>query len=213
MSGIQRAFLLVDHVGSRIHRATLQCSRGLKNSSRIFQQAEQAPEQIAGIPYKNLTIGVPKEIFQNERRVAIVPATVAMLTKKKGFTFNVEDSAGVLSKFNNDAYAEAGANIVSKEEAYKSDIVLKMRAPLLEEVPLLRERGNLISFIYPAQNKELVDAIAQKKMNVFAMDCVPRISRAQVFDALSSMANIAGYKAVIEAANHFGRFFTGLCNE
>lgn len=84
-----------------------------------------------------------------------------------------------------------------------------MRGPLLEEVEKFRENGTLISFLYPAQNKELIEKLAQKRMTVYAMDCVPRISRAQVFDALSSMANIAGYKAVVEAANNFGRFFTG----
>lgn len=84
-----------------------------------------------------------------------------------------------------------------------------MRGPLSEEVEKFRENGTLISFLYPAQNKELIDQLAARKMTAFAMDCVPRISRAQVFDALSSMANIAGYKAVVEAANNFGRFFTG----
>lgn len=84
-----------------------------------------------------------------------------------------------------------------------------MRAPLHEEVANFREKGTVLSFLYPAQNKELLDKMAERQMTVFAMDCVPRISRAQVFDALSSMANIAGYKAVMEAANNFGRFFTG----
>ena len=100
----------------------------------------------------------------------------------------------------------------SKEAVFQSDLVLKVNPPLMDEVPLFREGNTLFSFIYPARNKELVDALAQRKMNVFGMECVPRISRAQVFDALSSMANISGYKAVIEAANQFGRFFTGLCS-
>ena len=87
----------------------------------------------------------------------------------------------------------------------------QVRAPLHEEVANFRDQGTLLSFLYPAQNQQLIDEMAKKKMTVFAMDCVPRISRAQVFDALSSMANIAGYKAVVEAANNFGRFFTGEC--
>lgn len=90
-----------------------------------------------------------------------------------------------------------------------SDILLKVRQPLETEIPLLRDNGTLISFLYPGQNKDLLNHLAQKKINAFAMDCIPRISRAQVFDALSSMANISGYRAVIEAANYFPRFFTG----
>ena len=96
-----------------------------------------------------------------------------------------------------------------EQDVFNSDILLKVRGPLTEEVGKFRDNGTLISFLYPAQNKELVDQLAQRNMTVFAMDCVPRISRAQVFDALSSMANIAGYKSVVEAANNFGRFFTG----
>jgi NAD(P) transhydrogenase subunit alpha len=124
---------------------------------------------------------------------------------------------GLGAQFTNDAFKAAGAEILdSAELVYKqADIILKVRAPEknastgVHEADLLKEGANLISFIYPAQNKDLVDKLAKKKVTVFAMDCIPRISRAQVYDALSSMANIAGYKAVIEAANHFGRFFTG----
>ena len=101
----------------------------------------------------------------------------------------------------------------SQQDIFHSDIVLKVRGPLSEEIDKFRENGTLISFLYPAQNQDIVDQLAQRKMTAFAMDCVPRISRAQVFDALSSMANIAGYKAVVEAANHFGRFFTGELRE
>ena len=96
-----------------------------------------------------------------------------------------------------------------RAEVFHSDIVLKVNIPSAEEVPLFREGNTLFSFVYPARNKDIVDMLAQRKATVFGMECVPRISRAQVFDALSSMANISGYKAVIEAANHFGRFFTG----
>ncbi|KAH9488250.1 hypothetical protein Btru_063908 [Bulinus truncatus] len=148
------------------------------------------------------------ELYTNERRVAIIPATVQTLIKK-GFAVTVEENAGVEAKFLNDDYAAAGAQIKNKKDVYNSDIILKVRAPLQEEVANFRERGTLISFLYPAQNKDLVDQLAKRQLTVFAMDCVPRISRAQVFDALSSMANIAGYKAVVEAANNFGRFFTG----
>ncbi|XP_047481904.1 NAD(P) transhydrogenase, mitochondrial-like [Penaeus chinensis] len=189
-------------------RGKLLCSvRGLRTHARLCESAKEA-EPIKGIPYKNMTIGVPKEIWQNERRVAVAPAAVAALTKK-GFTVNIEENAGVLAKYPNAAFEEAGAKIVDRNAAYTSDIVLKIRQPALEEVDLLKDNGMLISFLYPAQNKELLEKMASKKITAFAMDCVPRISRAQVFDALSSMANIAGYRAVVEASNHFGRFFTG----
>lgn len=172
------------------------------------KQAEQSSTNIQGIPYSKLTIGVPKEIFQNERRVALSPAAVSALTKK-GFTLNIQKDAGTESKFSNHDYEAAGAKITDINSTFKSDIVLKVRSPQSAEVSQFADGNTLISFLHPAQNKELVNKLAQRKMNVFAMDCVPRISRAQVFDALSSMANIAGYKAVIEAANNFGRFFTG----
>lgn len=137
-----------------------------------------------------------------------MPAAIQTLTKK-GFTVNVEENAGLGANFLNDDFAAAGANIVSRDESYQTDFVLKVRAPTAEEVGYFRDGNTLFSFIYPAQNKDLLDKMAAKKLTVFGMECVPRISRAQVFDALSSMANISGYKSVVEAANHFGRFFTG----
>ena len=136
------------------------------------------------------------------------PAAAKLLTKE-GFSVFIEDGAGSGAKFSNADYEASGAVIKARNDIFNSDIVLKVRAPSSEEVNLLREGGNLISFLYPAQNKELIDQLAAKKITAFAMDAIPRISRAQTFDALSSMANIAGYKAVIEAANNFGRFFTG----
>ncbi|GMT32860.1 hypothetical protein PFISCL1PPCAC_24157 [Pristionchus fissidentatus] len=161
-----------------------------------------------GIPYSDLTVSTVKETFKGERRVALSPAATANLVKK-GFIVQVEESAGSSAQFSNDDYAAAGAKIVSRDAAMQSDILLKVRAPLPPEVAYLRDQSTLISFIHPALNQSLIDEMAKKRLTVFAMDSVPRISRAQVFDALSSMANIAGYKAVIEAANHFGRFFTG----
>lgn len=163
-----------------------------------------------GISYKNLKIGVPKEIFKNEQRVAVVPSTVAMFAKKD-IKVLVEKDAGLSSKLMNEDYESNGATIVDRQKLFSdSDIILKVRAPILDvETKLFRDESTLISFIFPAQNEKLISELAKKRMNVLSMDCVPRISRAQVFDALSSMANIAGYKAVIEAANHFGRFFTG----
>merc|ERR1711935_232697 len=170
--------------------------------------APAAVAPIVGTPYSALTIGVPKESFGGEKRVALVPAVVQTLCKK-GFNVNVQDGAGAESQFRNMDYEAAGAKIVDNNAAFQSDIILKVRAPSKEEAPKFKEGGTLYSFLYPAQNKELIDLLAQQKITAFGMDCVPRISRAQVFDALSSMGNIAGYRAVVEASNHFGRFFTG----
>lgn len=184
------------------------CSvRGFSNHARLCCAAKPA-EPIPGIPYSNLTIGVPKEIFPGERRVALAPAAVAALTKK-GFTVAIEDGAGEEAKLPNSHFEEAGAKIVDRAAAFNSDLLLKLRPPAIEEVEHMKEGGTVYSFLYPGQNKELLDAMAAKKMTAFGMECVPRISRAQVFDALSSQANIAGYRAVVEASNHFGRFFTG----
>ena len=183
---------------ARIHSAYRQlCNKTI---------AESSPPK--GIPYKNVTVGVPKESFRSERRVALSPAAVQTLTKA-GYNVTVEEGAGAEAKFSDKDYQNSGAIIKDRDEVFGADIVLKVRAPSLDEVSLLKQGANLISFLYPAQNKDLIDKLAEKKVTALAMDCVPRISRAQVFDALSSMANIAGYKAVVEAANNFGRFFTG----
>lgn len=194
-------------LGCHIQKLSVRCSRGFKNAPRNFcQKAEE--KVIAGTPYEKLTVGVPKEIFPNERRVAISPAAVQVLTKK-GFKVNIEDGAGVEAKFTNNDFEAFGAAIKQRDETFQADIVLKVRPPLETEVPLFKEHGVLISFLYPQQNEELIKKLCDRKVTSFAMDKVPRISRAQVFDALSSMANIAGYKAVIEAANNYGRFFGG----
>merc|ERR1711953_621342 len=177
--------------------------RGFRSSARRY--ADAAP---VGIPYSKLNLGVPAETWTNEKRVACTPANTALFTKK-GFTVNIQEGAGRLSNFRDEDYAAAGGNIVSKEAAFAQDITLKLRQPSLEEVALLRDEATLYSFLYPGQNPDLVKALASKKITAFGMDCVPRISRAQVFDALSSMGNISGYRAVVEASNHFGRFFTG----
>jgi NAD(P) transhydrogenase subunit alpha len=158
----------------------------------------------------SLTIGVPKEIFANEKRVATVPEVVEKLIKL-GFSVLVESGAGDAANFADDSYKAAGARIAAtaKDLWDGANIVFKVRAPSLEEVAGIREGTTLVSFIWPAQNPELLQALAARKITVLAMDSIPRISRAQKCDALSSMANIAGYRAVIEAANQFGRFFTG----
>jgi NAD(P) transhydrogenase subunit alpha len=155
-------------------------------------------------------IGVPKETAAGEKRVATVPEVVEKLIKL-GFKVAVESGAGDAANFSDEVYRAAGAEIVAGAAKLwaASDIVFKVRGPSAEEIGLMREGGTLVSFIWPAQNPELLQQLAAKKATVLAMDSVPRISRAQKLDALSSMANIAGYRAVIEAAHHFGRFFTG----
>ena len=159
-----------------------------------------------------MRIGIPKEIHDGEKRVATTPE-VAEKLQKLGFTVAVEAGAGEGADYSDAAYQAAGVEIVPDTKTLwdTADIVLKVRAPDLSkgEVDLLREGGNLISFIWPGQNPELLEKLAARKASVLAMDMVPRISRAQKLDALSSMANIAGYRAVIEAAHQFGRFFTG----
>src|SRR3984893_18270645 len=156
------------------------------------------------------SIGIPKEVFPGERRVRRVPEVVQKLIKL-GFAVAVQSGAGEAASIGDEAYRAAGATIVPDAASLWSsaDIIFKVRAPSRDEVNLMREGGTLVSFIWPAQNPELLQALAGKKATVLAMDSVPRISRAQKLDALSSMANIGGYRAVIEAAHEFGRFFTG----
>lgn len=161
-----------------------------------------------------MQIGVPKEILAHETRVAATPKTVEQLIAM-GFDVVVEENAGILANFDDLGFEKAGAKIVDVNAVWQSDIIFKVNAPAenpltkMHEIDLLNEGTTLISFIWPAQNEALLQRLASKKINVLAMDCVPRISRAQALDALSSMANIAGYRAVIEAAHQFGRFFTG----
>ena len=153
-------------------------------------------------------LGVVAESSPGETRVAATPATVLQLTTL-GYEVSIESGAGRSASFTDDAYAEAGATIGSTANVWHSDIVFKVNAPTSDEIALLADGAMLISLISPALNPELVDALAQRPITVLAMDAVPRMSRAQSLDVLSSMANIAGYRAVVEAAHVFGRLFTG----
>ena len=155
-----------------------------------------------------MLIGIPKESLHGETRVAATPDTVGKLLKL-GFEVAVQSGAGALASFDDDAYVKAGAKIVKEKEVYAADILFKLNAPTDAEIELMHEGQTLVSFIRPAQNEELVNKLNAKKVTVLAMDMVPRISRAQSLDALSSTANISCYRAVIEAAHAFGRFFTG----
>jgi NAD(P) transhydrogenase subunit alpha len=143
-----------------------------------------------------------------ETRVAGTPATVAQLIKL-GYDVAVERGAGAKSSFTDEAFTEAGASIVDRDDAWSSDVVFKVNAPNNDEIARLRDGAILIGILAPGLNPDLVEALAARPITALAMDAVPRISRAQSLDVLSSMANIAGYRAVYEAAHEFGRFLGG----
>lgn len=162
-----------------------------------------------------MLIGVPTETFPGEKRVALTPETATHI-QKLGHTLCVQSGAGLASNIADELYQAAGVDVVENAGAVydKAELILKVRAPdtgssIGDEVAMLKSGTVLVSFIWPAQNEELMTSLSRQKVTVLAMDSVPRISRAQKLDALSSMANIGGYRAVVEAANQFGRFFTG----
>ena len=155
-----------------------------------------------------MLIGVPRELLDNESRVAATPKTVQQILKL-GFEVIVEHNAGFKASFEDNAFVEAGAKIGDQKAVWNADLIFKVNPPTDDEIALIKEGATLVSFIWPAQRPDLMEKLSAKKINVLAMDAVPRISRAQALDALSSMANIAGYRAVVEAAHEFGSFFTG----
>ncbi|PWV77350.1 Re/Si-specific NAD(P)(+) transhydrogenase subunit alpha [Halomonas sp. A11-A] len=157
-----------------------------------------------------MKIGAPRELAKGEARVALTPDS-AQFIQKLGHDCLIESGAGVAAGFDDQAYRDAGVTVVDGAEALwaEAEVVIKVREPEEAEVKRLRQGQTLISFFWPAQNEELLEKCRAQGATVVAMDMVPRISRAQKMDALSSMANIAGYRAVIEAGNNFGRFFTG----
>jgi NAD(P) transhydrogenase subunit alpha len=153
-------------------------------------------------------IGIVAETKAGETRVAATPTTVAQL-RELGHEVTIEAGAGQLASFADSAYVEAGAVIGTRDAAWGADVVLKVNPPTSAEIELLQPGAMLVGLLAPALSPELLDELAARPITALAMDAVPRISRAQSMDVLSSMANIAGYRAVIEAAHHFGRFFTG----
>ena len=157
-----------------------------------------------------MRIGTPKELFDGEARVAMTPESAVQL-QKLGYECVIETGAGDAARFSDADYKAVGVEIVKTGAAlYKTaDVVAKVRPPEDVEIRRLKKGQTLISLFYPGQNENLTVAANNKGAHVIAMDMVPRISRAQKMDALSSMANIAGYRSVIEAGNNFGRFFTG----
>ncbi|MGE0363509.1 MAG: Re/Si-specific NAD(P)(+) transhydrogenase subunit alpha [Vicinamibacterales bacterium] len=157
-----------------------------------------------------MVLAVPKESWPGERRVAATPETVTRLVGM-GFDVRIEAEAGLKAAFADEEYTKAGATVVSDAAGLWSgaDVLLKVQPPSPEEVDRLKPGAVLISFLWPGRNKDLIERMAGRKVTAIAIDQVPRITRAQKMDALSSMANIAGYRAVIEAASFYGRFFTG----
>jgi len=157
-----------------------------------------------------MKVGIPKEVDPSEHRVGATPKTVKRLLKQ-GFEVYIENNAGLEANYTNASYENAGATVLkSAQEIYNvSDIILKVKAFTTDEVPLLHKGQTTLSYLHPAQNQELLKSLAAQGVNAVAMDAIPRISRAQKMDVLSSMANIAGYRSVIESANHFGRFLNG----
>lgn len=157
-----------------------------------------------------MKVGIPREVLATETRVAATPKTVQRL-KKQGFEVFIEKNAGEFAFFSDQEYTEAGANIVADASVlYQSvDIILKVQPLSKEEIKIVNSGTMVASYLWPAQNPELLQLLADKKINAVAMDAIPRISRAQKMDVLSSMANVAGYRAVIEGANHYGKFLNG----
>lgn len=155
-----------------------------------------------------MKIGIPRESLAGETRVAATPKTVTQLIKL-GHEVVIEHGAGKAASLSDGLYQEAGATVADADIVWQCPLIFKVNAPNKEEIAAMQSGTILVSFIMPAQQQELVQQLQAKKITVLAMDMVPRISRAQAMDALSSMANISGYRAVIEAAENFGRFFTG----
>nr|WP_267865403.1 Re/Si-specific NAD(P)(+) transhydrogenase subunit alpha [Ferrovum sp. PN-J185] len=162
-----------------------------------------------------MMIGVPREIHPGERRVAATPESASQLIKL-GYSVMIESGAGELASLHDEAYRAVGVEVVDRDTVWqKADIILKVRAPQFDatsgvhEVTKARSKSIIIGFVWPAQNAELLEMFIKQGVTALAVDTIPRISRAQKMDALSSMANIAGYRAIVEASNHFGRFFTG----
>ena len=155
-----------------------------------------------------MIIGIPKETLTGENRVASSPTAVAALLKL-GFEIQVQKGAGTKASFTDQEFIDAGATLVTKRNVWQSDIIFKVNCPNIEEIALMKDGAHLISFIAPAQNEVILAALKEREITTLAMEMVPRMTRSQSMDALSSMANIAGYRAVIEATHHFGRFLTG----
>ena len=154
-----------------------------------------------------MKIAVFKETRPNETRVALTPQ-VAQQYIKQGHEVLIETDAGLTSFFSNQAYADAGATVTEKANLVSADIFLKVNQPTDDEIALIPQGKILVSFLYAAHNRDLAEKVAAKGISCFAMDAIPRISRAQNMDALSSQSNLAGYKAVLMGANAMGKILS-----
>lgn len=220
-SHLLRRSLLDDTGLVRLLHSTSAWRQGQATSKAHSSSAGEAPHPVKSIPYGELSIGIPTEVRTGERRVAMTPHNAALLLKKGFKEILIESGAGFHAQFPAHDYEEAGATLVNASRVWTdSNIVLKVRPPRLSTRGLLstnnfiegfRPGGVIISMLAATQDraKPILDAYIRKGLTGFSMDAIPRITRAQSFDVLSSMANIAGYKAVLEAGNHFGRYFTG----
>ena len=178
-------------------------AHGASSVNKLRYQRYQQLRSLQG-----LVVGVPKESLEGEQRVALVPSNVTKLLKA-GATVHIERNAGVASGYADEKYEKAGAMIVSSDEAWRAQVVAKVRPPTLTEAAKIENRS-IMSIIQPRVNTELMDQLIKQKSTVFSMDSLLRtLSRGQSFDVLSSQANIAGYRAVIEAAHHLQRPFAG----
>lgn len=177
-------------------------------ASSLEEIPEKTSEDVANTAAAPQVIGVVAESNPAENRVAATPATVAKLIGL-GYRVVVESGAGTRAEFADASYTESGADVVDGDTAWSADVVMKVAVPTEAEIGRMRSGATLAGLLAPAQNEKLISTFAERGVTALAMDAVPRISRAQSMDVLSSMANIAGYRAVIEAAHHFGRFFTG----
>ncbi|MBA6292732.1 Re/Si-specific NAD(P)(+) transhydrogenase subunit alpha [Colwellia sp. MB3u-70] len=155
-----------------------------------------------------MIIGIPKETLSGENRVASAPTAVVSLLKL-GFEVKIQKGCGTKASFTDQEFIDAGASVAVKKDVWQSDIIFKVNPPTLDEIAAMKEGAYLVGFIAPAQNEDILAALKDKKITTLAMEMVPRMTRSQSMDALSSMANIAGYRAVIEATHQFGRFLTG----
>ena len=215
-----------NYTASWKEQPTADSTSSVKDNKDAKQKQQDAKKEndsiVSCIPYSEITIGIPTEVLPGERRVAMIPKNVTLLLKKGFKRVLVEENSGTEAQISNQEYIDAGATMVNSKSVWSdSDIVLKVRPPSTDTVAEnnkpnyfvegFRPGSTLISLLYPNQerSKPLIETLEAKGVTSFAMDMIPRISRAQSFDVLSSMANISGYKAVLEAANHFGRFFTG----
>lgn len=196
------------------------CSTSPRWQGQTESSWASSSEPIQTTPYSELSIGVPTEVRSGEKRVAVTPQNARLLLKKGFKSVLVEYGAGLQAQFPAHDYEEAGATLVNASRVWTdSNIILKVRPPRLRSTTLspnnfvtgFKDGGVIISMLHPQpdRNKPIIDTYAQKHLTSFAMELIPRITRAQSFDVLSSMANIAGYKAVLEASNHFGRYMTG----